>query len=447
MPIVAGVRLRHSKTLWFDPADTGCVAGDVVIVSTQRGEEIGAVTSDPTEVEESALAAPLKPILRVATEADLERAVELSEREKEALPIFKRLVTEHELDIKPIDVDYLFGGDKIVFYFASEDRVDFRNLVRDLANSFHARIDMRQVGVRDQARMVGGIGHCGEMLCCKRMGGEFQPVSIKMAKTQGLSLNPVKISGQCGRLMCCLRYEADAYADFAKRSPKKNALIKTPRGDAKVTHLDFLREVVTMRFQDSEGGTVSVPLVKMDCACNGECKCSVSKETLKEIAQEEESRLNERMGSFTAPLRDSERVVDNGAGAPKSKNGKRPARGNGDAQADTAAAAEPKRRSRRRRGGSKGSSSAAEAVTRDAGTTQSDGAGEKSGEGGAPKKRSRRGGRRRGGSKNGQPQGSQASQASSSGSGSAAPSGSGDQRSPHVAPTDTRVPRRRRRER
>ena len=150
------------------------------------------------------------------------------------MPVFRELVAEHKLDMKPIDVEYLFDGDKVVFYFVAEERVDFRELVKDLASRFHARIDMRQVGVRDEARMVGGLGHCGEQLCCVRFGGEFQPVSIRMAKEQDLPLNPLKISGLCGRLMCCLRYEFEAYKDYKGRAPKKGAIIETPLGLAKV---------------------------------------------------------------------------------------------------------------------------------------------------------------------------------------------------------------------
>ena len=172
----------------------------------------------------------------------------------------------YKLDMKPIDVEYLFAGDKVVFYFVAEERVDFRDLVKDLASRFKARIDMRQVGVRDEARMIGGLGHCGEQLCCVRFGGEFQPVSIRMAKEQDLPLNPLKISGLCGRLMCCLRYEFEAYKDYKQRAPKKGAIVETPLGLAKVSELNTPHETVGMRLED--GMRFSVPLEGMEC-CKG----------------------------------------------------------------------------------------------------------------------------------------------------------------------------------
>lgn len=216
--------------------------------------------------------------MRVADEDDFARLEELEQREAEALSLFRELVTEHKLDMKPIDVEYLLDGDKIVFYFSAEERVDFRELVRELASQLHARIDMRQVGVRDEARAVGGIGHCGQMLCCVRFGGDFQPVSIRMAKEQDLPLNPLKISGLCGRLMCCLRYEFDAYKDFKGRAPKKGAVIDTAVGLAKVTELNTPRETIGMRFED--GSRVTVPLAEMTCGRGGACPCQVGREAL-----------------------------------------------------------------------------------------------------------------------------------------------------------------------
>ncbi len=230
MPTVVGVRLRFSKTLWFDSAGTTPAEGDLVVVETERGTEIGTVVQTPHEVSADKLPAALKPVVRVADESDLARVAELAGKEREAMPVFRELVEKYELDMKPVDVEYVFSGDKIIFYFSAEERVDFRDMVKDLASRFHARIDMRQVGVRDEARKVGGLGHCGQMLCCVRFGGDFQPVSIRMAKEQDLPLNPLKISGLCGRLMCCLRYEFDAYKDFKGRAPKRGAIIDTPVG-------------------------------------------------------------------------------------------------------------------------------------------------------------------------------------------------------------------------
>ena len=265
MATVIAVRLRNiAKQLWFDPEDTQASSGDHVVVKTERGVEMGLACSDAFEVSESDLRAPLKPVLRVATEDDLERARKLGERGKEALPVFRELARKYELDMKPVDVEFLFGGDKAVFYFTSEERVDFRGLVRELASAFHIRIDMRQIGVRDETQLIGGIAPCGQELCCVRMGGEFKPVSIRMAKEQDLPLNPLKISGFCGRLMCCLRYEYDAYKDFKSRAPKKNALIETPLGMAKVVGFDTPKEEVELRLED--GKMVNVPLSEMGYA-------------------------------------------------------------------------------------------------------------------------------------------------------------------------------------
>jgi len=281
MPTVVGVKLRYApKQLWFDPKGSTPEVGDSVIVETERGIEIGCVTSAPHDVAQSDLPAPLKPVMRVAGPEDHAYADELEVKEREAMPVFREMVASYKLDMKPIDVEYLFGGDKVVFYFVAEERIDFRDLVKDLASRFRARIDMRQVGVRDEARMVGGLGHCGEQLCCVRFGGEFQPVSIRMAKEQDLPLNPLKISGLCGRLMCCLRYEYEAYKDFKSRAPRKGAIIETPLGLAKVSELHTPRETIGMKLED--GTRVTVPLAGMCCSKGTGCPCSVSREVLEE---------------------------------------------------------------------------------------------------------------------------------------------------------------------
>jgi len=284
LPTVVGVKLRFTpKTLWFDPVGARPMEGESVVVETERGMELGVVTETPHDVAASELPAPLKPVARVASEQDLERAEELRAQERAALSRYRELVKSHSLDMKPIDVEYLFGGDKIVFYFSSEERVDFRELVRELANEYKARIDMRQIGVRDEARLVGGVGHCGQQLCCARLGSEFQPVSIRMAKEQDLPLNPLKISGLCGRLMCCLRYEYDAYKDFKTRAPKRGALVDTPLGAGKVSDLNTPKETVSIRL---EGGTsFTVPLGSMSCSKGTGCPCSVSRETLEETGK------------------------------------------------------------------------------------------------------------------------------------------------------------------
>lgn len=255
----------NPKTLWFDAGDFDVRSGDGVIVSTARGTEFGRAAHDVFEADEAQvkkLKTPLKPVVRIATEEDESRAADLEAKSREALPIFKEMAAEASSDMHPVSVEYLFEGDKAIFYFEAEERVDFRELVRKLAAHFHVRIDMRQIGVRDEARMVGGLGHCGQELCCKRLGGEFCPVSIRMAKEQDLSLNPQKISGVCGRLMCCLRYEFDAYKDFKSRAPKQNATVETPAGPAKVVDLDVPREIVSLKIMGEK--PVKVPLADFD---------------------------------------------------------------------------------------------------------------------------------------------------------------------------------------
>lgn len=267
MTQVVTVKLRHdAKPRWFEAEDLKPEIGDHVIVQTERGREMGLVceeVADATDEQISELSSPLKPVLHVASDEDLDRADELAQKSDEAMSEFRELIKKFKLDMKPVCVEYLFDGDKAVFYFSAEDRVDFREIVRELASRLHLRIDMRQIGVRDEARFIGGISHCGEELCCTRFGGEFKPVSIRMAKEQDLPLNPANISGLCGRLMCCLRYEFEAYKDFKSRAPKKGALIETPLGTAKVVDFNTPAEVITMRLED--GKQVSVPLKEMSC--------------------------------------------------------------------------------------------------------------------------------------------------------------------------------------
>lgn len=271
MPIVVPVRFRYATIdPWFDPVGLPVHRGDHVVVNTERGTEIGLAVEDPFNVNEETLRAPLKDVIRIATEEDLVRANELSQEAEIAFEQFKETVEKTDLAMKPVACEYLFDGDKIVCYFAADERVDFRELVRDLASIYRMRVDMRQIGVRDQARLVGGFGHCGQELCCKRFGREFEPVSIRMAKEQDLPLNPSKISGACGRLMCCLRYEFDAYKDFKTRAPKRNALIETPLGTAKVVDFNTPLESVTLLLEN--GKQFVVPLKKM-CCKEGDGSC------------------------------------------------------------------------------------------------------------------------------------------------------------------------------
>ena len=267
MPTIIPVRFAYaSRDLWFDPVETGAVEGDHVICSTERGTEIGLATGEPREVSDEEFAAmtdgaTLKPVVRVADDADLARAEELAAQGEEAMPTFRRCIEAGGLDMKPVGVEYLFGGDKAVCYFAAEDRVDFRQLVRDLSRELHARIDMRQIGVREESAFIGGYGHCGQELCCARFGLAFEPVSIRMAKEQDLPLNSTKISGACGRLMCCLRYEFEAYRDFKSRAPKRNAVIDTPLGMGKIVEYDTPKEQIALRLEN--GKVVRVALGDM----------------------------------------------------------------------------------------------------------------------------------------------------------------------------------------
>lgn len=277
MTRIAPVNLPYNpKTLWFDAGDMDISVGDHVVVKTARGTEFGTLADavfEATPEQVKKLKSSLKPVERVATEDDCAQHADLERKAAEALPLFKELAAETSKDMRPVSVEYLFDGDKAVFYFESENRVDFRDLVRTLSSRLHVRVDMRQIGPRDEARMVGGLGHCGQELCCKRLGGEFCPVSIRMAKEQDLSLNPQKISGVCGRLMCCLRYEYEAYKDFKSRAPKKNATIETPDGPAKVVDLDVPREVVSLRVEGEK--PVRIPLADFEEPEAGSRPCCV----------------------------------------------------------------------------------------------------------------------------------------------------------------------------
>ena len=225
---------------------------------------------------------PLKPVIRIATEEDVARAEELAAQGEAALSVFKEFAEEANDQMRPVMVEFLFDGDKAVFYFEAEERVDFRDLVRKLAGHFHVRVDMRQIGVRDGARLVGGLGHCGQELCCKRLGGEFSPVSIRMAKEQNLSLNPQKISGCCGRLMCCLRYEYETYKEVNSRAPKHGAKIQVPGGVARVTEINVPLERVTLQLED--GKSIKVPLAEMEYNGEGKRPTGVSEEVFEKYA-------------------------------------------------------------------------------------------------------------------------------------------------------------------
>ena len=252
MTEVIGVRFRGGcKEYYFDPHGIAVEAGQFVIVETAQGTEYAQCLTGNHEVDDGAVVRPLRALVRIATENDRRTMEYNRQREKDAFGICQRKIAERGLDMKLVRVECSFDGSKIVFFFTSEGRVDFRELVRDLAGVFRARIELRQIGVRDEAKMLGGLGICGRPFCCSQFLDEFQPVSIKMAKTQNLSLNPTKISGTCGRLMCCLKYEQDAYEDLVKHSPKQESFVETPDGAGTVSSVNLLRQTVQVRLDSA----------------------------------------------------------------------------------------------------------------------------------------------------------------------------------------------------
>ena len=240
------------KVYYFDPGDLTLAAGDHAVVETSRGLEYGEVLLGNTEVEDSEIVAPLKKVVRIADAKDEKTVAENREREKSAFSICLQKIAAHKLDMKLVDVEYTFDRSKILYYFTADGRVDFRDLVKDLASVFRTRIELRQIGVRDEAKMLGGLGICGRPFCCSSYMDEFRPVSIKMAKEQGLSLNPTKISGTCGRLMCCLKYEQDAYEHLLSNTPRQGALVQTQQGRGYVTNVNLLRGILTVRLIDED---------------------------------------------------------------------------------------------------------------------------------------------------------------------------------------------------
>lgn len=402
MPTIIPVKFTYAaRDLWFDPAGTGAQEADHVICSTERGTEIGLATGDAREVSEEELEhvighAQLRSVVRIATDSDLDRAEQLAARGEDAMPTFRRLVGASGLDMKPVGVEYLFDGEKAVCYFAAEERVDFRQLVRDLSRELHVRIDMRQIGVREEAAIVGGYGHCGQELCCRRFNMSFDPVSIRMAKEQDLPLNSTKISGACGRLMCCLRYEFEAYRDFKGRAPKRNAVIDTPLGKGKIIEYDTPKEQICLRLES--GKQIRVALADMtasEAACKKSkelgCACrpdTVTREVLDrldspdvQMALAELDRKNgvapeqtvDAADIFVSTRRKRRRSDDGGnasgsasgaRGSQSGEKGNRPQHMRGGAQGQAAgeAAGEDGRRRRKRRGGpdaANGSTSAA----------------------------------------------------------------------------------------
>ena len=238
------------KVYYFDPAGIDCKVGEYVIIDTARGPEFGCCTAGNHQISAAEVVAPLRAVLRIATEQDKRIAEENKAKEKRAFALCQEKIEETSLEMQLVSAEYAFDGSKVLFFFTADDRVDFRELVKSLASALHTRIELRQIGVRDKAKMVGGLGICGRPFCCAIFLDDFQPVSIKMAKTQNLSLSPTKISGTCGRLMCCLKYEQEAYEDLIRNSPKAESFVDTVDGRGTVVELDLLRQRVKVKMED-----------------------------------------------------------------------------------------------------------------------------------------------------------------------------------------------------
>ena len=253
MTEVISVKFKDGgKNYYFDPAGQKVKEGDRIIVEMQSGRELGVVSAANHSVEDEQIVPPLRKMLRKANEKDFKKIEENKKKEAEAFRICEKMIAEHKLEMKLVSVEYSFDCSRIVFFFTADGRIDFRELVKDLAAYFHTRIELRQIGVRDEAKMLGGLGICGQPYCCKRFLNDFQTVSIKMAKEQGLSLNPTKVSGSCGRLMCCLKYEQDAYEYLNSQTPSVGATVKTSDGLATVTDVNLITGNLFVKLLDSD---------------------------------------------------------------------------------------------------------------------------------------------------------------------------------------------------
>lgn len=284
---IIGIRFKDvGKVYYFSPNKVQFKQGEMAIVETARGIECGEIVLTNRMVAESRIVSPLKSIMRKATAQDEKQLAENRRKEKEIMQVFSDKIATHKLDMKPIDVDCTFDGSKILFYFTSDGRVDFRELVKDLAGIYRTRIELRQIGVRDEAKMLGGLGICGRPFCCSSFLGEFQPVSIKMAKEQSLSLNPTKISGTCGRLMCCLKYEQNCYEDFLRTTPKVGAYVETEEGRGHVEDVNLLTGILKIKLDKKP----DVPLVikKDEVKIIKDGQVRLSKDELKALKQLED---------------------------------------------------------------------------------------------------------------------------------------------------------------
>lgn len=285
---IIGVRFKEvGKVYYFSPNGAEFKRGDMAVVETTRSVECGEVVFPNRTISESSLISPLKNIIRKADDDDLKRVKDNARKEKDIMRVFIEKIRQHKLDMKPIDVEYTFDGSKILFYFTSDGRVDFRDLVKDLASIYRTRIELRQIGVRDEAKKLGGLGICGRPFCCSSFLGEFQPVSIKMAKEQSLSLNPTKISGTCGRLMCCLKYEQSCYEEFLRTTPKVGAYIESSEGKGFVIENNLLTGMLKVKLDKKPD--VPITINKDDVKVIKDGKVQVNKDELKALKKLEEN--------------------------------------------------------------------------------------------------------------------------------------------------------------
>ncbi len=286
MAEIIGVKFKSvGKVYYFSPNGLDVALGDKVIVETARGIECGEVAMGLKEISDEEISSPLKSVIRKANAQDFETIEQNEKKEKEAFKICEEKIAKHGLKMNLIDVECTFDNNKLLFYFTADNRVDFRELVKDLAGVFRTRIELRQIGVRDEAKLLGGLGICGRPFCCKTFLGDFQPVSIKMAKEQSLSLNPTKISGTCGRLMCCLKYEQDCYEELLKVTPKVGALVKTPDGNGIVEDVNLLTGRLRVKNNDTEAVNT---FHKNDVTVIKDSRISVNKDEIKALKELED---------------------------------------------------------------------------------------------------------------------------------------------------------------
>ena len=358
MPDVVGVVFQPGgRVYYFDSGSLEFVRGDRVVVQTTRGTEIGEVVDPPHAVEQSTLPAPLKKVVRLANEQDFEVVAANEDLRREAMATCRRLIAEHGLDMKLVDAEIVLGGGKITFSFFSEERVDFRALVSDLARVLKMRIELRQIGAREEARVLGGLGPCGRALCCALFPVSQEPVSIRMAKEQSLPLNPMKISGLCGRLMCCLKYEHDQYTGFRKEAPRCGSMVDTDRGSGVVIGYQVPKDSLTVRFEDGTIEDISLDT----CSCGGTpCRHRAVSEPVGEGDTDVECASPDEL--VEAPCEspvyadaspdataDTEALADDGASGDGGPAGAGPGERGLAEGGDQAAEAAPRRRSRRRR--------------------------------------------------------------------------------------------------